>query len=153
MKMSAQTKRGRPLTTKKTLEGAVQYVEQRLAEGLSMRAILVEDDCPVARQTFYDGLHRHPEFSERIKKARRQSLEEHAQAIALGERRASKEMTTMTIFLLKGVAPEIYAKPDLTLSQTNVTQIQSPSRRKRNHDEDLAFAERLKKAGITLDVS
>ena len=75
----------------------------------------------------------------RIKKARRWCLEEHAECLARSE---TKGNPTMIIFLLKGAAPEVYAKPEMSMAQLNVAQ--DAPHIQRSKEEDEAFVKMFK---------
>ena len=87
---------------------------------------------PISRSVFYRVLSDDKTIRNRIKKARRWSLEEHAECLARGE---TKGNPTMTIFLLKGAAPEGYAKPEMSMAQLNVAQAAPHIHRTKEEDE------------------
>ena len=97
----------RKRTSPAVIDAALDYIEVELFQGRILRAIFRDGKTPISRSVFYRVLSDDKTIRNRIKKARRWSLEEHAECLVRGE---TKGNPTMTIFLLKGAAPEVYAK-------------------------------------------
>lgn len=123
-------------TSLKAIERAVEHIEAKLFEGQTLRAIFRQKTCPVSRTVFYRAMAKDDGIRDRIKRARRWSLEEHAECLARGETQGNP---TMTIFLLKGAAPEVYARPEAMISQTNVQVETRALKEQRARESDLEF--------------
>ena len=122
----------RKRTSPAVIDAALDYIEVELFQGRTLRAIFRDGKTPISRSVFYRVLSDDETIRNRIKKARRWSLEEHAECLARGE---TKGNPTMTIFLLKGAAPEGYAKPEMSMAQLNVAQDVPHIQRTKEEDE------------------